>query len=62
MPNKLRNVVDAMVIVLKKFLKPKKFIGVMYMNTGPQEQPNDLSVVRKGTKSIKYKPTIFFLS
>ena len=63
MPKKLRNGVGNTATVLKKFLHPKNSIEYRYANIGPQYRINDLVVVRKGTKTIKYKPTvvIFFI-
>ena len=64
MPKNLRNIVGATPTVLKKFLHPKKVIGDRYASIGPQERINDLVVVRKGTKPIKFKPAtvIFFVT
>ena len=53
MPKKLHNAVGNAATILKKFLHPKKFIGDMYANIGPQERINDLVMVIKVTKPIK---------
>ena len=62
MPKKLRNGVGAAATILKKFPHLKEFKGDMYANIGPHERINDLVMVIKVTKTIKWKPktVIFF--
>ena len=63
-PEKLCNGVGVTDTVLKNLCHTKKFIGDRYAKIVPQAWLNDLVVVRKGTKPIKFKPAtvIFFVT